>query len=240
MGCLSRKPCTLPQNTSSDPSLAWHCWSICQCLLCHQIINTIACTNPISIKVGTLSKNAIKTKICNLFIHLNLYLTDKRTKKSSVFSLINLVKYNLNINKFWNWCLQHTPKLLGQRHVYHWVTSPFLLITLCNHLGTEDINCCSFASGIFAHSWCIQDLSCSTVRGRRCLILLFMMRHTFSIGDRSGLQAGQSSTRTLCLRSHAVVTRAEWGLALSCWNRHGVPGKSRHLDGSICLSKIPT
>ena len=67
-----------------------------------------------------------------------------------------------------------------------------------------------------------------------------MLRHAFSVGDRSGLQAGQSSTRTLCLRSHAVVTRAEWGLALSCWNRHGVPGKSCYLDGSICLSKIPT
>ena len=56
--------------------------------------------------------------------------------------------------------------------------------------------------------------------------------------DRSGLQAGQLSTRTLCLCSHAVVTHAERGLALSCWNRHGVPGKSRRLDGSICPSKI--
>ena len=49
-------------------------------------------------------------------------------------------------------------------------------ITLCNRLETENIHCCSFA-----HSWCIQDLSCSTVHGRRCLILLFMMHHTFSI-----------------------------------------------------------
>ena len=78
----------------------------------------------------------------------------------------------------------NTLQKLGQRHVYHWVTSPFHLITLCNHLGTADINCCSFASGIFAHSWCIQDLSCSTVRGPYCLILLSMMCHTFSIGDR--------------------------------------------------------
>ena len=31
-------------------------------------------TNPISIKAETLSKNARKTKICNLLIHLNLYL----------------------------------------------------------------------------------------------------------------------------------------------------------------------
>ena len=51
---------------------------------------------------------------------------------------------------------------------------------------------------IFAHSWWIQDLSCSTVCGRHCLILLFMMHHTFLIGDRSGLQAGQSGTHTLC------------------------------------------
>ena len=187
-------------------------------------------TNPIPIKVGTLSKNAIKSKICNLLIHLKLYLTYQRTKIFfSVFSLFV-------INKFRNRCLQHTQKKLGQRHVYHWVTSPFLLITLCKHLGTEDINCCCFASEIFAHSSCVQDLSCSTFRGHRCLILLFMMRHTFWIGDRSGLQAGQSSTRTLCLRSHAVVTRAEWGLALSCWTRHGVPGKSCHLDSSTCLS----
>ena len=42
------------------------------------------------------------------------------------------------------------------------------LVTLCNCLGTEDINCCSFASGIFAHSWCIQDLSCSTVCAQHC------------------------------------------------------------------------
>ena len=42
-------------------------------------------TNPISIKVGRLSKNAIKTKICNFFIHLNLYLTDKMTKQIYTF-----------------------------------------------------------------------------------------------------------------------------------------------------------
>ena len=37
----------------------------------------------------------------------------------------------------------------------------------------------------------------ATVHGsRRCLILLFMMRHTFSIGDRSGLQ-GQKHTASM-------------------------------------------
>ena len=64
---------------------------------------------------------------------------------------------------------------------------------------------------MFAYSCCIQD--CSTVCGRCCLILLFMMCHTFLIGDRSELQAGQSSTRNLCLRSHAVVTCAEFCIA---------------------------
>ena len=62
------------------------------------------------------------------------------------------------------------------------------------------------------------------------------MRHTFSIGDRSGPQAGQSNTRTLCLRSHTFATCAEWGLALSCWNRHEVPGKNHCLgDQHISL-----
>lgn len=58
-----------------------------------------------------------------------------------------------------------------------------------------------------------NDFSCSTVRGLGCRILLFIMRHTFSVGDRSGLRAGQYTTYTLILRRHAVVTRAECGLA---------------------------
>ncbi len=57
-----------------------------------------------------------------------------------------------------------------------------------------------------------------------------MMGQMFSIGERSGLQAGQFSTRTLLLRSHAVIIAAVCGLALSCWN-------TRRLEGSICCSK---
>ncbi len=64
------------------------------------------------------------------------------------------------------------------------------------------------------------------------------MRHTFSIGDRSGLQAGQSSTRTLFLRSQDFVMCAECGFALSCWNMHGRPWKRCLLEGSILCSKI--
>ncbi len=42
-----------------------------------------------------------------------------------------------------------------------------------------------------------------------------MMHQMFSIGERSGLQAGQFSTRTLLLRSHADVIAAVCGFALS-------------------------
>ncbi len=44
-----------------------------------------------------------------------------------------------------------------------------------------------------------------------------MMRQMFSMGERSGLQAGHFSTRILLLRSHDVVIDAVCGLALSCW-----------------------
>ena len=72
----------------------------------------------------------------------------------------------------------NTLKKSWDRGMFTTCLSPFLLITLCNCLGTEYINCCSFERGIFAHSWCIQDFNCST-GGRRCLILLFMMRPPF-------------------------------------------------------------
>ncbi len=91
---------------------------------------------------------------------------------------------------------------------------------------------------ILSHSSCKQVLRWATVRGLRCRILRFKMRHTFSIGDRSGLQAGQSSTRTLFLRSQDFVMCAECGFALSCWNMHGRPWKRCLLEGSILCSKI--
>ncbi len=64
-----------------------------------------------------------------------------------------------------------------------------------------------------------------------------MMRQMFSIGERSGLQAGQFSTRTLLLRSHAVLIAAVCGFALSCWNTQGLTWNRSHLEGSICCSK---
>ncbi len=80
-------------------------------------------------------------------------------------------------------------------------------------LGIEDTNCSSFASKFFVQSRLIQDFRCSAVCDRHCLIVLFMTGHTFSIGDRSGLQVGRSNTFTLSLWNH-VVAHAEWELAL--------------------------
>ncbi len=77
---------------------------------------------------------------------------------------------------------------------------PFLFTTLKRRLGTEDTKWWSVSGVSLSHSSCKQVLRWATVPGLRCRILRFKMRHTFSIGDRSGLQAGQSSTRTLFLR----------------------------------------
>ncbi len=115
---------------------------------------------------------------------------------------------------------------------------PFLFTTLKRRLGTEDTKWWSVSGVILSHSSCKQVLRWATVRGLRCRILRFKMRHTFSIGDRSGLQAGQASTRTLFLRSQDFVMCAECGFALSCWNMHGRPWKRCLLEGSILCSKI--
>ncbi len=115
---------------------------------------------------------------------------------------------------------------------------PFLFTTLKRRLGTEDTKWWSVSGVILSHSSCKQVLRWATVRGLRCRILCFKMRHTFSIGDRSGLQAGQSSTRTLFLRSQGFVMCAECGFALSCWNMRGCPWKRGLLEGSILCSKI--
>ncbi len=80
------------------------------------------------------------------------------------------------------------------------------------------------------------SLKVSNSTGSSLSHLRFKMRHTFSIGDRSGLQAGQS--RTLFLRSQDFVMCAECGFALSCWNMHGRPWKRCLLEGSILCSKI--
>ncbi len=115
---------------------------------------------------------------------------------------------------------------------------PFLFTTLKRRLGTEDTKWWSVSGVILSHSSCKQVLRWATVQGLRCRILHFKMHHTFSIGDRSGLQEGQSSTSTLFLRSQDFVMCAECGFALSCWNMHGRPWKRCLLEGSILCSKI--
>ncbi len=101
------------------------------------------------------------------------------------------------------------------------VASPLLFITVCKRLGTEETSCSSLGIGMLSHSCLIQASSCSTVLGLLCRIFLFMMRQMFSMGERSGLQAGHFSTRIL-LHSHDVVIDA-CGLALSCWKMQGLP-----------------
>ncbi len=115
---------------------------------------------------------------------------------------------------------------------------PFLFTTLKRRLGTEDTKWWSVSGVILSHSSCKTSLKVGNSTGLRCRILRFKMHHTFSIGDRSGLQAGQSSTRTLFLRSQDCVMCAECGFALSCWNMHGRPWKRCLLEGSILCSKI--
>ncbi len=87
----------------------------------------------------------------------------------------------------------------------------------------------SFGVGIWFYSSLIYVFSCWRVCGHLWHIFHLMMCQMFSIGERSGLQAGQFSTRPLLLRSHVVIA-AVCGFALSCWNKH-------HLEGSICCSK---
>ncbi len=68
-------------------------------------------------------------------------------------------------------------------------------------------------------------------------VFFITMRQMFPLGEISGLQASQFSTRTLLLQSHAVVTAAVCGFTLSCWNTQGIPWNRRRLEGSICCSK---
>lgn len=139
----------------------------------------------------------IFSKIKCLLHFLNLYFTDISThtkkKRFPMFSLTNLNVF-CKEKQIQNLMPAMHSKNVLQKHVYPCVASPFLLITLFNQSsGTEDTNCCSFASGIFAYSCPVQDFNhlCS-----HCLILLLMMCRTISTEDRSGLLACHSSTCT--------------------------------------------
>lgn len=58
------------------------------------------------------------------------------------------------------------------------------------------------------------------------------------IGDRSWLQAGQSSTFALCLWNHTVIACAKWGLAVCHSNNHRFFRRMCHFHGSICHCTI--
>ncbi len=128
-------------------------------------------------------------------------------------------------------------KKVGTRPCLPLCGIPSSFITVCKRLGTEETSCSSLGIGMLSHSCLIQASSCSTVLGLLCRIFLFMMRQMFSMGERSGLQAGHFSTPILLLRRHDVVIDAVCGLALSCWKMQGLPWKRRLLDGSICCSR---
>jgi len=84
----------------------------------------------------------------------------------------------------------------------------------------------SFVSGIFAQSRLIK-VSCSTVFGVRCLLLLFSTR------DSSGDLSSTSTLWCRVSRNHSVFE-----LQNEAW--HGLASQERcHLDGSICLCTIP-
>ncbi len=115
---------------------------------------------------------------------------------------------------------------------------PFLFTTLKRRLGTEDTKWWSVSGVILSHSSCKQVLRWATVTGSSLSHFALQNAPHILYGDRSGLQAGQSSTRTLFLRSQDFVMCAECGFALSCWNMHGRPWKRCLLEGSILCSKI--
>ncbi len=121
-------------------------------------------------------------------------------------------------------------------HVYHGVASPFLFKTVSKTSGHRGYE--------FLEFWCWNLVpflpevsSCWTVCGRLWHIFRLMMRQMFSIGERSGLQAGQFSTQTFLLWSHAVEIAAVCGFVLSFWNTQGLFLNRSRLEGSICCSK---
>ncbi len=105
--------------------------------------------------------------------------------------------------------------------------SPLLFKTVWRRLGIEVMSLWSFGFGIWSHS-CL--IGFQLLKSSWSSLTYLTMHQMFSIGKRSGQKAGQFSTRTLLLWSHAVAIAAVCGFALSCWNR-------RHLEGSICCSK---
>ncbi len=136
------------------------------------------------------------------------------------------------MSSFQIWCLLQVSNLVGTGAMfYHGVVGiSSLFKTVWRRLGIEVM---SFWSLVLELVPFLPDIGFQLLKSSWSSLTYFhlMMCQMFSIDERSGLQAGQFSTWTLLLRSHAVVIAAVCGFALSCWN-------PRRLEGSICCSKI--
>ncbi len=105
-------------------------------------------------------------------------------------------------------------KIVGTGHVYYGVyygvASPLLFKTVRRCLGIEVM---SFGYEILEF-WCwnlvsfLPDIGFHLLKSLWSYIFCLMMQKMFSIGERPGLQAGQFSTPTLLLQSHAAVIAA--------------------------------
>lgn len=80
-------------------------------------------------------------------------------------------------------------------------------------------------------------LICAKVHACYCLIFVFKILHTFSVGDLLGLQAGQSSTCALFFHSHAFIMCTECGFQ-NCLAEKCLDARKRSFEGSICCSKF--
>lgn len=116
----------------------------------------------------------------------------------------------------------------GQDRVYHCVTSLLLFTTMTKRSGTEDKNCCKF------WKWnsfpFLLDARLQLLNSPRSLLLYFFLlfhngRQVWTAGKDSLVPA------LFYYESHAVVTRADCGLALSRWNKQERPWKSHCLSG---------
>ena len=102
-----------------------------------------------------------------------------------------------NISSFWL-CSNSSQKKLEQGDVYQRVASLLLLTSDVNIWGVRR-PVSGVLGGMLPHPCLMQDSCCSIVLGLCCWIFQFMMQQMFSVGERSGLQTGQSSNQTLLL-----------------------------------------
>ncbi len=136
-----------------------------------------------------LNMNKIKTK--RISNHMRQHFIHNRTWiTKQMFKLRNTKNCMHKMSSFHIWCLLQKSKLLGWGHVYHGVASPLLFKIVWRRLGIEVMSFWSFGFGIWSHSCLIWVSICWRVCGHLWRIFNLMMRQMFSIGERSGLQAG--------------------------------------------------